>query len=264
MINMSLIDKIFQETKSNNKIALMPFIMAGDPNIETTIKALNILDNSGSHMIELGIPYSDPLADGIIIQSSAQRALNQGFRINHVFSILEKINLSIPIIIFCYFNLILHYGINNFIYKLYQLNVKGIIIPDLPIEEADEVLMTCKQYNINLNMLVSPVSTESRIKLILEKSNGFIYLVSSTGVTGIRHNFSYVIKDKIELIRGYSNKPIVIGFGVSKPSHIKQIKAWGADGIIIGSACMQQISKSTESNGLDDFKNFINEMIQSI
>nr|YP_010713718.1 tryptophan synthase alpha subunit [Galdieria phlegrea]UNJ16148.1 tryptophan synthase alpha subunit [Galdieria sp.]WDA99610.1 tryptophan synthase alpha subunit [Galdieria sulphuraria]WDA99800.1 tryptophan synthase alpha subunit [Galdieria phlegrea] len=261
---MSLIDKIFAETKSNNKIALMPFIMAGDPNIETTIKVLNVLDKSGSHMIELGVPYSDPLADGIVIQSSAQRALNKGFRINHLFSILENINLSIPIIIFCYFNLILHYGINNFIYKLYQLNVKGIIIPDLPVEETDEILILCQQYNIILNMLVSPVSTESRIKLIVEKTNGFIYLVSSTGVTGIRENFSDAIKDKIQIIRKYSNRPIVIGFGVSKPSHIKQIKAWGADGIIIGSACMQHISKSTEANKLDDFKNFINEMIQAI
>lgn len=260
---MSLIDKIFAETKSNNKIALMPFIMAGDPNIETTIKVLNVLDKSGSHMIELGVPYSDPLADGIVIQSSAQRALNKGFRINHLFSILENINLSIPIIIFCYFNLILHYGINNFIYKLYQLNVKGIIIPDLPVEETDEILILCQQYNIILNMLVSPVSTESRIKLIVEKTNGFIYLVSSTGVTGIRENFSDAIKDKIQIIRKYSNRPIVIGFGVSKPSHIKQIKAWGADGIIIGSACMQHISKSTEANKLDDFKNFINEMIQA-
>jgi tryptophan synthase alpha chain len=263
-MKMSMIDKIFQETKSNNKIALMPFIMAGDPNIQTTIKALNILDKSGSHMIELGIPYSDPLADGIIIQSSAQRALNKGFRINHIFSILENINLSIPIIIFCYFNLVLHYGVANFIYKLYQLNVKGIIIPDLPVEEADEILMLCEQYDINLNMLVSPVSTESRIKLILEKSNGFIYLVSSTGVTGIRDKFSNVIKDKIEIIRRYSSKPVVIGFGVSKPSHIQQIKAWGADGIIIGSACMQHISKDNESSELDDFKHFINEMIQYI
>ncbi|EME28524.1 [pt] tryptophan synthase alpha chain [Galdieria sulphuraria] len=238
--------------------------MAGDPNIETTVKALNILDKSGSHMIELGIPYSDPLADGPIMQASAQRALNRGFRINHVFSILENIKLSIPIIIFCYFNLILHYGINNFIYKLYQLNVKGIIIPDLPIEEADEILMICQQYKINLNMLVSPVSTESRISSIVKKANGFIYLVSSTGVTGIRDNFSDVIKDKIETIRKYSTKPIVIGFGVSKPSHIKQIKAWGADGIIIGSACIQEISKSTQSDELNDFKNFLNKMIESI
>eukprot|EP00871_Galdieria_phlegrea_P003972 jgi/Galph1/4576/GphlegSOOS_G3266.1 len=242
----------------------MPFIMAGYPDIDTTIKALDILDKSGAHVIELGIPYSDPLADGVIIQSCAQKALNRGFHIDDVFFILQNIKFSTPIVIFCYFNLVLHYGINKFLYKLHQLNVKGIIIPDLPVEETKTIWLLCSKYNINLNMLISPISTETRIKLIVEKSDGFIYLVSSTGVTGVRENFSYIVRDKIKIIKKYTQTPIVVGFGVSKPAHIQQIKVWGADGVIIGSACMQYLSNSNVDNELHGFRDFINDMIKHI
>jgi len=184
---MNFISKTLRNIDS--RCALIPFITAGYPNISSTIEALYILDSKGADIIELGIPYSDALADGPIIQKASRIALEQGIYVDQVFDIVKKVSpqLHAPIIIFTYYNPILVRGISCFIQDLFECGAKGLIIPDLPLEETDYLIMLCNKFDIELILFIAPTSSKARISSIISKSSDCIYLVSSTGVTGIRN-----------------------------------------------------------------------------
>jgi tryptophan synthase alpha chain len=243
---MTSISKCLQNLKERQECALIPFITAGDPDLETTAKALKILDNNGADIIELGVPYSDPLADGPVIQAAATRALQKEIRLEQVLELVSKLSLKAPIILFIYYNPILNRGIESFLEQIARAGIKGLVIPDLPVEEASELLNLALVHGIEVILLVAPNSSSDRIKLITYQSQGFIYLVSVTGVTGMRSQVEGRVRDLLLNIRSITDKPIGIGFGISNSEQARQIKDWGADAVIVGSAFVKRLAKDDE------------------
>ena len=230
-----------------NRIALMPFLMAGDPDLATTARILIELQASGADMIELGIPYSDPLADGPIIQLAASRALSSGTSPDKVFKMLSELRdeLSIPIILFTYSNPLINIGLEQFCVKASKSGVSGLVVPDLPLEEAKKLSKVAKSKEIDLVLLVAPTTPKERMEKIAEASNGFTYLVSVTGVTGERTSLESNVESLVSQLKNSSSCPIAVGFGISDPKHIQQVRKWGADGAIVGSALVKKIANSS-------------------
>ncbi|ABM71846.1 Tryptophan synthase, alpha subunit [Prochlorococcus marinus str. MIT 9515] len=259
---LSKINEKFLELKKSKKLALMPFIMAGDPNIEKTSEILLKLQEKGADLIELGIPYSDPLADGPIIQFSASRALKSGTTSIKVIQLLESLKdkLRIPVILFTYFNPILNFGLENFCDLASKAGVAGLIIPDLPLEEASKFSEIISSYFIDLILLVAPTTPFERMKMISNKTKGFTYLVSVTGVTGERSKMGNRVESLITKLKEISINPVAVGFGISAPEHVNRVSKWGADGVIIGSAFVKRISNSNEREVVNEVGNFCEEM----
>nr|ARW60551.1 Tryptophan synthase alpha subunit [Polysiphonia sp.] len=253
---MNLISQVLRDKRKNSNCALIPFLTAGYPSIDLTIKALLTLDRQGADIIELGIPYSDALADGPLIQNASRIALNQGVYIEQVLYILSKTHLKIvaPIVIFTYYNPILVRGLSRFLREISQFGVKGLIIPDLPIEETDYVLCLCKEYKLELILFIAPTSSESRITNIINKAPGSVYLVSSTGVTGIRSSINYDINIISSYIKSKTDKLVMLGFGISSPAQVSILHKLNVtiDAIVVGSAFTEILTK--EFNNSD--KNF--------
>ena len=227
----------------------MPFFMAGDPTLEVTSEILLNLQEKGADIIELGIPYSDPLADGPIIQLSASRALKSGTSLTKVLSLLSnlKSKLKIPIILFTYFNPLLNFGFEKFCKLAHESGAAGIIIPDLPLEETIDYSKIANEHNLDLILLVAPTTPFERMKNIIKVTKGFTYLVSVTGVTGERNNLESRVKNLILKLKELSPNPVAVGFGISSPEHVKKVKEWGADGVIVGSAFVKRICDSNDS-----------------
>jgi len=259
---LSRVDEKFYELKNNKKIALMPFIMAGDPNIEKTSEILLKLQENGADLIELGIPYSDPLADGPIIQLSASRALKSGTTPKKVINLLESLKgkLNIPIILFTYLNPLLCFGFEHFCELASNAGVSGLIIPDLPLEEAYKFSKIVSNHSMDLVLLVAPTTPFERMKKISNHTKGFTYLVSVTGVTGERNKMESRVENLIAKLKEINNNPIAVGFGISTPEHVNKVREWGADGVIIGSAFVKRISNSSEKDVVNNVGNFCKEM----
>jgi len=259
---LSKINDKFAELKKSKKLALMPFIMAGDPNIEKTSDILLKLQEKGADLIELGIPYSDPLADGPIIQFSASKALKSGTTAIKVIKLLDSLKkkLNIPVILFTYFNPILNFGLEKFCELASKASVAGLIIPDLPLEEASKFSKIISSYSIDLILLVAPTTPFERMKMISQKTRGFTYLVSVTGVTGERNKMENRVENLITKLKEISINPVAVGFGISSPEHVNRVRGWGADGVIIGSAFVKRISNSNESEVVNKVGDFCEEM----
>ncbi|MBE3592770.1 MAG: tryptophan synthase subunit alpha [Thermoanaerobacter sp.] len=258
---MNRIDKKFEALKGGGRKALITFITAGDPDIETTYDIVLTLEEAGADIIELGIPYSDPLADGPTIQASSQRALNKGVKIPDIMKIVEKIRLKsdIPLVYLVYYNSIFKYGIQKFLKESKDAGIDGLIIPDLPIEERKDILEEVDKYDIYLIPLVAPTSKE-RIKLITENGKGFVYCVSITGVTGAREDIETDIEEYMKMVSQYTNMPKAIGFGISTPEMAKKLKDF-SDGIIVGSALVERIAKGyNKSEMLQEVKSFVSSL----
>ena len=263
---MTAISRCFENLRRNQECALIPFITAGDPDLETTAKALQVLDNSGADIIELGVPYSDPLADGPLIQAAATRALARGTTLEQVLDMLKGISPSLrsPIILFTYYNPILHRGIDKFLGQIKDAGVAGLVVPDLPLEESAGLIKPAAEMGIDLTLLVAPTSSPERIEAIARASQGFIYLVSVTGVTGIRSEMQTRVGDLLQQIRNVTDKPIGVGFGVSEPEQARQVKAWGADAAIVGSAIVKRLAEGTPEQGLDAIAQFCQSLKTAI
>ena len=213
-------------------------------------------------LIELGIPYSDPLADGPIIQLSASRALKSGTTLKNVIQLLESLKnkLHIPIILFTYFNPVLNFGPENFCELASKVGVSGLIIPDLPLEEAYKFSEIISSYSIDLILLVAPTTPSERMKIISNNTKGFTYLVSVTGVTGERNKMENRVENLITKLQEISINPVAVGFGISSPEHVNKVRKWGADGVIIGSAFVKRISNSNEKEVVNQIGKFCEEM----
>ena len=259
---LSSVDEKFYELKNNKKIALMPFIMAGDPNIEKTSEILLKLQENGADLIELGIPYSDPLADGPIIQLSASRALKSGTTPKKVINLLESLKgeLKVPIILFTYLNPLLCFGFEHFCELASNAGVSGLIIPDLPLEEAYKFSKIVSNHSMDLVLLVAPTTPFERMKKISNHTKGFTYLVSVTGVTGERNKMESRVENLIAKLKEINNNPIAVGFGISTPEHVNKVREWGADGVIIGSAFVKRISNTNEKHNINQVGSFCNEI----
>ena len=259
---LSKINAKFCDLNNVNKLALMPFIMAGDPNLEITSEILLKLQEKGADLIELGIPYSDPLADGPIIQLSASRALKSGTTPKKVINLLEslKSEIHIPIILFSYFTPLLSFGFEEFCKMASHAGVSGLIIPDLPLEEAYKFSEIIAFYSMDLILLVAPTTPFERMKKISNKTRGFTYLVSVTGVTGERNKMENRVENLIINLKKTSANPVAVGFGISAPEHVIRVREWGADGVIIGSAFVKRISTSSKKDVVEKVGNFCEEM----
>ncbi|RCJ21844.1 tryptophan synthase subunit alpha [Nostoc minutum NIES-26] len=263
---MASISEKFQSLRDRQQCALIPFITAGDPNLETTAEALRILDRNGADFIELGVPYSDPLADGPVIQAAATRALQKGTTLEQVLEMLQTVSLSLkaPIILFTYYNPILHRGIKPFLAEVAAVGVRGLVVPDLPLEEAEELIHTAATFGIEVILLVAPTSSQDRIEAIAHKSQGFIYLVSVTGVTGIRSQLQDRVKYLLTDLRSVTDKPIGVGFGISAPEHAHQVREWGADAVIVGSAFVKRLAEGSATEGLQAVEQLCRELKAAI
>jgi len=260
--SLSKVDEKFCELKNNKKLALMPFIMAGDPNIEITSEILLRLQENGADFIELGIPYSDPLADGPVIQVSASRALKSGTSPRKVIKLLESLKgkLNIPIILFSYLNPLLCFGFEKFCEMASNAGVSGLIVPDLPLEEAYKFSKIVSNHSMDLILLVAPTTPFERMKQISNHTKGFTYLVSVTGVTGERNKMENRVENLIAKLKDVNSNPIAVGFGISTPEHVNKVREWGADGVIIGSAFVKRISSSSEKDVVYHVGEFCKEM----
>jgi tryptophan synthase alpha chain len=255
---MTSVSQCFEQLRDRARCALIPFITAGDPDLETTAEALRVLDRNGADLIELGVPYSDPLADGPVIQAAATRALQHGTRLEDVLQVVKQVSPEIrsPIILFTYYNPILNRGIETFLKDIADAGAKGLVVPDLPLEEADALLKPAKNYGIELTLLVAPTSPIERISAIAQQSQGFIYLVSTTGVTGMRSQMESRVKDLLIELRQTTDKPLGVGFGISQPEHARQVTEWGADAVIVGSAFVKRLSEGSPKEGLSAIAEF--------
>lgn len=256
----------FDQLRAKGECALIPFITAGDPDLDTTAKALEVLDQNGADIIELGVPYSDPLADGPTIQAAATRALNHGVTLEAVIQLVAEVSpkLSAPLVLFTYYNPILNRGIETFLKDIYAAGARGLLVPDLPLEEMDGLLTIAEKVGIAVILLVAPTSTDERIRAIAEKSQGFVYLVSVTGVTGVRQEIATRVEDLLTDIHKATDKPVGVGFGVSDPAQAKQLKAWGADGVIVGSALVKRLSTGTPEEGIAAVREFCSQLKAAI
>jgi tryptophan synthase alpha chain len=263
---MTAISERFQTLARNHECALIPFITAGDPDLETTAQALRILDKNGADIIELGVPYSDPLADGPVIQAAATRALQRGTKLESVLEMLQSVtpDLQAPIVLFTYYNPILHRGVSKFLEQLVNAGIAGLVVPDLPLEEADVLLVPAKEMGIDVTLLVAPTSSSQRIEAISRSSQGFIYLVSVTGVTGMRSQIETRVSDLLKQIRNTTDKAIGVGFGISEVEQAKQIRDWGADAVIVGSAFVKRLAEGTPQQGLTSIGEFCHSLKTAI
>jgi tryptophan synthase alpha chain len=263
---MTEISQRFQTLRNRKQCALIPFITASDPDIETTEAALRILDNNGADFIELGVPYSDPLADGPVIQAAANRALQNGAKLEQVLEMLAKVipSLNAPIILFTYYNPILNLGIKSFLATIANVGVKGLVVPDLPLEESSQLIDTAKEFGIEVILLVAPTSSKDRIEAIANSSQGFIYLVSLTGVTGMRSQIQDRVKTLIDEMRTITNKPIGVGFGISSAEQARKVADWGADAVIVGSAFVQRLAAENPTAGLKAVEELCKELKTAI
>lgn len=255
---MTSVSDRFQSLRQNSQCALIPFITAGDPDLQTTAQALRVLDQSGADIIELGVPYSDPLADGPVIQAAATRALQKGVRLDDVLSMVKEVapEIKAPIVLFTYYNPILNRGIELFLKQIAEVGIKGLVVPDLSLEEAESLLKPAAEIGIEVVLLVAPTTPQERIAAIAQQSQGFIYLVSVTGVTGMRTQLQSRVQEILQQMRSLTDKPIGVGFGISQPEHATTVKNWGADAVIVGSAFVKRLADGTPSEGLSAIGEF--------
>lgn len=256
------ISETFSNLRKQGKVALIPFLCAGDPDLSTTIQAIKLLDACGCDVIELGVPYSDPLADGPVIQAAASRALAKGTNLESVISMLKEVipQISCPIALFTYYNPILKRGIGNFMATISSSGVHGLVVPDVPLEETAILREEASKNNLELVLLTTPTTPTERMKAIAETTEGFLYLVSSVGVTGARASVNERVQALIQDIKQATTKPVAVGFGISKPEHVRQIAGWGADGVIVGSAVVKILAESNSTEGLKNLESYIKSL----
>jgi len=248
---MNRINKKFKELRKKHKKAFIPFIMAGDPSLGTTKKLIRELEESGADIIELGVPFSDPLADGPTIQRASERALKNKINLDLVFGAVKdtRLKTQIPIVFLTYYNLVYHYGLERFILRAGSCGVDGAVIPDLPPEESNDLRRIAEKRGFSLIHLAAPTSSNERLKKIAGSSSGFIYYVSLTGTTGVRRELPKEISGNLKAIKKITDKPICVGFGISTPEQVRAISK-AADGVIVGSAIIRIIEKNMRKRDL--------------
>ena len=261
----SRITKKFYELQNKNEKALITYITGGDPSIDTTFNLVLAMEKAGADIIEIGIPYSDPTADGPVIERAAGRALKAGTNIESIFEMVSnlRVETEVPLVFLVYFNAVYRYGMKRFLDKCQETGVDGLIIPDLPLEERKELKDMMEDYPLDLIPLVAPTS-EDRIKEIVQGAEGFIYCISSKGVTGKRDHFETDLTDFMNKIKKHTRIPLAIGFGISNKEAVKDLKGI-CDGVIVGSALVEKIERGIqENNSVERVFSFTSELKQAL
>ena len=264
---MSKIDELFTRLRAENRKAFMPFITAGDPDLDFTSALLKELVNRGSHICELGIPYSDPIADGPVIQASYTRALDNGVKLQGILDMLSKTtaDLAAPVVTMVSYAIVMRVGPEKYVEQAKAAGVEGAIVPDLPAEEAQSLSKICAAHDFSLIQLVTPTTSAERALSIAETSTGFLYYVSVTGITGERTALPADLVENVQSLREKIDLPICIGFGINQPEHVKML-APVADGLIVGSAIVRRTANAKESRDavLADIGEYVAEMIKAL
>lgn len=245
---MNKIEKVFKKLKAGNKKAFIPYVMAGDPSLERTAQIVLMLEKCGADVVELGVPFTDPVADGPTIQRAAERALKSGVTLRGVIGFVKELRqrTRIPILLMTYYNPVFKYGEEAFVRDAADAGVDGVIIPDLPPDEAGGLVPLARKADFATIFLLAPTSTADRITKVTKAARGFIYYVSMTGITGSRLLLDDSLRESLGNIRRTTEKPVAVGFGISNPEEAGAVSEV-ADGVIIGSAIVKKINESTES-----------------
>lgn len=251
----------FRDLKAKGKKGLVVYLTAGDPNLDATGELLSALDRAGADVIELGVPFSDPLADGPVIQRASERALRAGTTLRKILDRFEawRENVETPIILFSYFNPILQYGLENFAGRAAKVGVDGALIVDLTADEADEYVRVMRAHQLDTVFLASPTSTEARLKRAAQLSTGFFYLISRTGVTGERADTASSGKVLAERARRLTSLPLAVGFGISTPGQVKEVQSY-AEAAVVGSAVVHTIEDRFAEDGAQAIEQFVRRL----
>lgn len=248
---MNPIDSLFARLKAARKAAFMPFVPAGDPDPAFTESLLPLLSKAGADMVEVGFPFSDPIADGPVIQASYTRALNAGLKLDAIFEALTRLTSTgwqTPAVAMASYSLIYRRGPANFIDRAHQAGLSGAVVPDLPGEEAEEFALLARERDFKLILLVTPTTTPIRAEKILSLCSGFVYVVSIVGITGARDRLPDTLRTQLQNLRNMTDLPLCVGFGVSKPEQVRELSEL-VDGVIVGSAlvrCLEDAANNRE------------------
>jgi tryptophan synthase alpha chain len=248
---MGRIGETFARLTARGEVALVPFLMAGDPDLGTTRRLLQAAAAAGADLVELGVPFSDPTADGPILQRSATRALHRGTSLGAVLGLVAELRaeLPMPIVLFGYYNPIFHYGTERFANDASRAGVDGLLVVDLPPEEADELWRPARAAGLDMIFLLAPTSDAGRVRAVLRKTSGFVYFVSMTGTTGTRAIDSDAVREKLGELRGRCKLPIGVGFGISSADEASRVAGY-ADAVVVGSAIMRMVEAERDAPDL--------------
>lgn len=248
---MSRIAESFARLKREGKKGFIPFVTAGDPDLSITKKLIIELARAGATLIELGVPFSDPMADGPVIQRASERALRHGFGLTEVFQTITEARkqTDVPIVLFSYFNPLLQFGLEKLAREAEYAGVDGILVTDLAPEEAGRFAAMLRAHEIDMIFLVAPTSTDERLQMVAERASGFIYAVSRAGVTGAREQMSAEAEKLVKRVGQFSDLPVAVGFGISKPEHVADVWRY-ADAAVVGSAIVNVIEKGAGRSDL--------------
>lgn len=260
-----MLEALFDRAKIAHRAAFIPYVMAGDPDLETTAMILEALTRAGADAIELGIPYGDPLADGPTIAAAGQRALERGVKIGDVFKMVlaHKNKAGAPIVLFTYFNPVYQYGIERFAQDAADAGVSAVIVPDIALEESGALSAALATHGIDMPLLVAPSTDAMRAARIAEKSTGFIYLVSRLGVTGAgTAPGTERLRGQLSMLRGMTHLPLAVGFGISTPEHVRAV-AQISDGVIVGSALIDAYAGTRGAEAADRVTAFAKSLVSA-
>lgn len=265
---MTAIDDLFARLRASGRKAFMPFVTAGDPTLELTMEALRTLDAAGASMCEIGMPYSDPIADGPVIQASYQRALERKIKLDQIFGELDKVSrqVQMPLVAMASYSILHRRRPEAFVEAAQAAGLSGVIVPDLLVEEAAPLRKVCTSRDFNLIQLVTPTTPRDRQLRIAESSTGFLYFVSVTGITGERTELPASLIDNVAWLREQTELPICIGFGISKPEHVSRL-APVADGVIVGSAFVRRLATADPENpaaAMQEIRAFAGELLEAL
>jgi tryptophan synthase alpha chain len=265
---MSSIDQLFSTLRQEKRKALMPFVTAGDPDMQFTAEVLQEIIARGAHLCEVGIPYSDPIADGPVIQASYTRALAHKIKLCDILKTLGDITPKVkaPLVTMVSYAIVYRHGLEKYVDEVQQRGLAGLIVPDLPVEESAQLAAICKRGNVSLIQLVTPTTPRERAVRIAETSTGFLYYVSVAGITGERTKLPPELVDNVGWLRTQTDLPICIGFGISQPEHVKTL-APVADGLIVGSAIVRRIALAADQprqKVLRDVGDYVTELLNAL
>ena len=259
---LSSISATFARLKKEGKHGLIPFITAGDPDIETTRALLPAIARAGADVIELGVPFSDPIADGPVIQRASERALRRRLSVAEILEVVRDVRreMDVPVVIFSYLNPLLQFGVGRFADEAARAGVDGVLLTDLPLEEAGDFEHALAANSLDLISLVAPTSTDERLRMIAEKASGFVYAVSRMGVTGATSELSNEAEKLVERVRTFTDLPVAVGFGISNAVQVAEVWRY-ADAAVVGSAIVAEIERNT---GRADLVQVVEEFVRAL
>lgn len=265
------IGQLFEQNRTSGKKAFIAYLTAGDPHPDQTAGLVLALERGGAALIELGVPFSDPIADGPVIQRASDRALRAGMNLSRLLETVREIRRvsEIPLLLFSYMNPLLRYGFDRLATDAAEAGIDGVLLTDLSVEEAGDAARRLKKEGLDTVFLVAPTSSERRLDLVARYSSGFIYLVSRTGVTGEQASVSAAVAPLIERTRRHTNLPLAVGFGISSPQQVAEVAHW-ADGVVVGSAIVKTIEKTAALSGITphqlnaDVERFVRQLAEPL